>query len=225
MVEDDHRVRGEADVVLQVVLAVILDVRVAVARGCVQAEAILRPGLERRIWAWPAVSVTEIDEDVGALGCRLDPRPRCARAVDLDDRGPVTAGLRRELAGVVAIRARAGLDRSNDDDDAHGRGIRRVGNRPDGTQCQERSGEHLQPAAGSSRRPLGALAEQPQHPASSLPEHRAQARRRWDWSRHGRIRWAGRGARAVSEAGEPARSLPGGGGGVRPRPRRDGAGR
>jgi hypothetical protein len=67
VVQDDDRVGGQVQVVADVVLASILEVRVPVAQALVEPEPILRVRLERLVWARPAIAVSEVDQEVRAL--------------------------------------------------------------------------------------------------------------------------------------------------------------
>ena len=158
-IEDHDRVRGELQVVGHVVLAVILRVRVAVARRGVQAHAVLGVGRERRIRAGPAVPVAEVHQDVGALRHGLHAVPGGVRAVQLIHGGAVRAGLRRvalRAGDVVRSRRVGGADH---DDDLVAGGGRRSGDAQDAGQCDEgRDGCHGErPDPSIEGRPLGAL--------------------------------------------------------------------
>ena len=117
VVEQDDRVRGKREVV-DVRLAVVLDVVVAVAGGGVEPEAVLGRVLRIvGVRARPAVAVAHVDHDVRVGRGGLDLRPGRVRAVHLGDvRGVL---LRLEVRGITALTVRVGLAVDGADDDHH----------------------------------------------------------------------------------------------------------
>ena len=75
VIEQDDGARRQADVRPDVVLAVVHDLGAVGARRGVEAQAVLRLHLERRVDAGPAVAVAEVHEHVCALHRCLDLRP------------------------------------------------------------------------------------------------------------------------------------------------------
>ena len=130
--------------------------------------------------------MTEVDQDVRALGRGLHLVPAGVRAVDLDHVGAVAARLGGERARVGDVARRRALDGSDDDHDFERCG---AGGGWDRDECEkgDEGSENRQHPSGpvSTRRPLGAAWCHAQCRASSLPERRAGARRRWDWARPG----------------------------------------
>jgi hypothetical protein len=110
--EQDDGVGSETDLTADVVLAVVLDVVVALAGGLVEPEAVLAVWPRgRAVGRREAVAVTEVDDDRGTLEGRLDGGPGRVRAVDPDDVravldrlgvgriGPCPVGSRRAVRG------------------------------------------------------------------------------------------------------------------------------
>ena len=99
VVEEHDRVRRKADARLhERALAEVLVRSVVDAGDGVQAEAVLGGGGERiTVAARPAVAVTEVHDDRGAIERFLDRRPGRVRGVDPDDVAGVLAGDGRRL--------------------------------------------------------------------------------------------------------------------------------
>ena len=111
VVQEHDRVGRQADVVPDVVLAVV-DVLVAVgARLRVETEAVLGHGLERRVDARPAVAVAEVDEHARALRRGLDRRPGRVGREQRDHVGACACGPRRRCRGRRTCSARCGRRR------------------------------------------------------------------------------------------------------------------
>ena len=143
---------------IDVVLAVILPIAVAVAGQRIEPETILGVLVPRTVRTRRAVPVTQVDEEVGALGCRLDPAPRRVRAVDLDHGRTVGAGLRGITFRAIDVVRGIRFDGPDDDHDLEPRcGCRdRVREAEGGRQHECETEDH-----GSGRsmtgRPLGAV--------------------------------------------------------------------
>ena len=167
--QDHDRVRGELDGALEIGLAVVGRVRIALARDGIEPEAVLPVGHEgRRIRAGEAVPVTHVDDDVRALERRLRGRPRGVRAVHLHDVGRVLDGGRvdRIHVGPVGIGGRVG--RADDQHDLRarcgrrGRGDgRRRGDAREGEQAGDKQGNQTAHGAGT---PVSGEAGQPWAP-------------------------------------------------------------
>ncbi len=145
VVQQHDRVRREVErlhVRLAVVLVLVVgELPVAVQVG-VQAHAVLGRVLRVvGVWARPTVAVAEVDEDRRSDRRRLYPRPRRVRAVDLDDVRGVLDRLGVRGVGVLAVRRRRAVGRTDHDDDLRGRARRRgVGSRGV-PERRERTGE------------------------------------------------------------------------------------
>ena len=159
MVEDHDRIRGELEIVADVVLAVILRVGIPVTGRRVEAQPVPRVGGEGAIRAGIAVPVAEVDQDVGALRRRPDLRPRGIRAVELGDRGTVGTGQGGVAPRVRDVLARAALDGADDDDDLQARrrrGCRGDRQATDGKGRGQRQHDQLDGSDPMTGRPLGA---------------------------------------------------------------------
>ena len=132
-----------AKILPDVVLAPILGVVVPVPGRPVQAEPVLGVLRERAVRAGPAIAVAEIDQDVRALGRRLDARPCRIRAVDLDDAWRRRSGPGRRAPGAVPVVGRARADGTDDDHDLRlpprGRGVGGAGRGDQGDRRAMRS--------------------------------------------------------------------------------------
>ena len=119
MEQEDHGVGGRGELA-DAGLAVVLDLVVAQAAVAVdvrvEPEAVLGRvvGVEG-VGAGPAVAVAQVDHDARAVDGLLDPGPRGAGAVDLDDVARVLAGDIVEAVRVAAV-ARGGVVRGAHDD-------------------------------------------------------------------------------------------------------------
>ena len=141
VVQEHDRVGRQADVVPDVVLAVV-DVLVAVgARLRVETEAVLGHGLERRVDARPAVAVAEVDEHARALRRGLDRRPGRVGREQRHDVGRVLAGLGGDVARVGLVVRVVVADGSDDDHDLGRRpGVDRQGREAEGEQQGDEDG-------------------------------------------------------------------------------------
>ena len=102
--------------------------------------------------------MAEVDQDVRALGSVPDPRPRGVGAVDLGDRGAITAGVGRIAPGVTAEVGSLGSDGANDDHDLLAGCERRGGIGGQGAEGEDRPEcEHREDSNGARERPLGAF--------------------------------------------------------------------
>jgi hypothetical protein len=118
VVEQDHRVLGQAHVRGDRVLAEVLVRVVATAGHGVEPEAVLGHAEERvAVLAGPAVAVAHVDHDCGAVERLPDHWPGRLGGVDPDDIGGVGLGQRRRRLRLFPIAVRGGPGRADDHDD------------------------------------------------------------------------------------------------------------
>ena len=116
--EEDHGVRGESDLRSDLGLAVVDVGRAVGAAHGVQPQAVLGVRPERiAILRRPAVAMSQVDQDRGALGRRLDRRPGGLRGLDQDDVVGVLAGGPGDGVGVGLVVGVVRADRPDDDHD------------------------------------------------------------------------------------------------------------
>src|SRR3954451_25064881 len=82
VVEEDDGIWSKLDVGAHHVRAEVLGLRLGAPGKRCDADSVLGVLLERRIWAWPAVAVAHVDEQVRALDVRDDVVPRRVRIED-----------------------------------------------------------------------------------------------------------------------------------------------